>query len=121
MHDVLPMEGSQGRQALPHDSDGNPRLEPRLSWAGCHDHVVEIGPPLRRHRPLRSFEHFWGEQPRQVVAIDPFHLHQTNPPLLNKVVYVEQIVLLDLSDSGRHCSDSGHAIFVEPLAVVSLR
>ena len=92
-------------QAVADDGDGDARLQPRLHRPGRDDHLVDVVPALAARRAPEPFEHVAGQQPAQVVAVDPFHLHHADAAAVHPVVDVQQVVLLDLGDAG---GDLGH-------------
>ncbi len=57
-------------------------------------------------------------EPLQVVTVDPLHLEQANSSVLDKVVDVDQIVLLDAGHAAGHARDPGHFGFVTANVVV---
>ena len=60
-----------------------------------------------------------GQQPAQVVAVDPFHLHHADAAAIDPVVDVEQVVLLDLGHAGGDLGHAAHRLVVGPLVFVA--
>ena len=121
MHDFLAVQRGQRRQTFPYDRHGHTRLQPGLHGAGRHDNVVQIIPAAVAHPVARPFEHLTGQQPAQVVAVDPFHLHDADAIPIDEILHVEQVVLLDLGDPGRRFGNPGHGFVVAADVVVACR
>ena len=85
---------------------GDARLEPRLHRPGGHDHVVHVLPAAIAHPLARALEHLARQQPAQIVAVDPLHLHDADAVAIDEVVHVQQVVLLDLGHAGGDLGDA---------------
>ena len=120
MNDPLAVERCQARQGLADDRDRDPRLEARLLRAGGDDAIVEVAEALVGDAGPGLLEDLGSEQPREVVAVDPLHLHDADPPLLDEVVDVEEVVLLDQGDAGRHLGNPPHRLDIEALRLIPL-
>ncbi len=102
-----------------HDGDGDARLQTRLHRPGGDDHLIDVVPPLVAHVGFQPLEHFVGQQPGEVVAVDPFHFHHADAAAVHPIVNVEQIVLLDLGHAGGHLGHPPHRLVVGPLVFVA--
>ena len=116
--DPLAMQGCQRGQAVADNGDGDPRLQPRLHRTGRDDHLVDVLPPPRADALLDLLEHLLGQQAAQVVAVDPFHLHDADAEAVDPVLHVQEVVLLDLGDVGGDLGDASHGLVVRPLVFV---
>ena len=91
-------------------------------WTGP---AVTITSLMYFHRRLLTpladvVEHPVVQQPVQVVAVDPFHLHHADAVAVDPVVDVQQVVLLDLGDVGGDLGDAAHRLVVGALVLVGL-
>ena len=76
----------------------------RRGWTAPrrHDHVIEIRPALRPDPLLSPRQDAGREEPAEVIAVDPLHLHDPDAVRGDEVLDVEQVILLDLRHPGRH-------------------
>ncbi len=102
----------RARQTFANDRDGHPRLEARLHGTGGDDDVVQVRPAFRRDAFARPVEDTAAEEMAQVVAVDPLHLHHADAVAIDKVLDIEQVVLLDLRDTRGHRCHPGHRLVV---------
>ena len=72
-----------------------------------------------RTRPLHALQHRVGQQTAEVVAVDPFHFHEADAVAIDPVVYVQQVVLLDLGDLGGHVGHAAHRLVVGAIVFVA--
>ncbi len=61
------------------------------------------------------------DQVQQVESIDPFHLHEADPIMFDKILHIDQVMLLDLCYVGRHMGDACHCLFVAPRIWIAFR
>ncbi len=112
MNDALAVERGQRREAFTQHLNGDARLEARLDRPRGENHAVDVLQALRADAFARPLQRLRSEETAQVVAVEPFHLHDANAILRKEVVDVEEIVVLDQGDAGRDLGDAAHVLLI---------
>ena len=117
--DAFAVQCRQGRQAIADNRNRNARLQTRLHRPVRDDHLVDVLKTLLAYPVLQPLEHLARQQPREIVAVHPFHLHHADAAAVHPVMNVQQIVLLDQGHPAGNRGHPRHRLVVRPLVLVA--
>src|SRR5690606_8161181 len=79
-----------------------------------------IIPPAIADPIAGALQHSGGEENIEIVAVDPFHFENANSIALDKVLHVEQVVVLNLCHPATDLGDTTHGVGIVAFVEIAL-